>query len=522
MSVLYQMNYSVIIKGTRAEFEQIPAVAQQVLEDYKAAVEKARKEGNCFWDSTWNYESLAEELAEVAKAVLETGGEPLLMELESSDGDDTHGDFEDFLTALDENLPGLSIVTYAIWVDVEYGGPDTPSILYSPKGSSVLDVKDVSCFQSRMDTLPDEDWIPYGWRHPDETAPAAKAEGTVTLLGDWSEAEKTIVDKALMGGALETMGYTSFQHAGKAVSRTEEGWEFCVGGAMDAGEAAQNLHLALLPYIKEHEASCAAMCKAMREKKLAIHLYLDESTGPNAAWSYCNNSAWHFLITSDGARLVSKFTWCGTYRFGSRGGAAKCKGVYEQTTGKEWEDLSEGAQFLARQAVSAYKEAHEIDLENDPQYWEAAEWLCQYDIEVEDFLTGNYDEGELCGVDLDELNQLCAGMREIMEKYNSRLGRALKEALKNVPDLTPPARFIPQTFDQRFAGKTFIVKGDLDGYEKGQVKELIEKFGGKVGQRVTDKTAYFVCGSGVGDPFKTALKHGTPLLSADYFEDLTR
>lgn len=55
MSVGYQMEYSVIIKGTRAEFEQIPAVAQQVLEDYKAALEKAKKEGRWFWDSTWNY-----------------------------------------------------------------------------------------------------------------------------------------------------------------------------------------------------------------------------------------------------------------------------------------------------------------------------------------------------------------------------------------------------------------------------------------------------------------------------------
>lgn len=113
-------------------------------------------------------------------------------------------------------------------------------------------------------------------------------------------------------------------------------------------------------------------------------------------------------------------------------------------------------------------------------------------------------------------------MREIMDKYNSRLGRALKKAPKNVLDLTPPARFISQTFDQRFAGKTFIVEGDLDGYEKGQVKDLIEKFGGEVEQNVTAKTAYFVCGSGVGNPFKTALKHGTPLLSADYFENMTR
>ena len=111
-----------------------------MLEDYKAALEKAKKEGRWFWDSTWNYEKLAEELAELAQDTLKAGGNPLLLELESSDGGDTHGDFEDFLTALDENLPGLSIVAYAIWADVEYGESDTLSILYSHKGSSVLAV----------------------------------------------------------------------------------------------------------------------------------------------------------------------------------------------------------------------------------------------------------------------------------------------------------------------------------------------------------------------------------------------
>lgn len=109
-----------------------------------------------------------------------------------------------------------------------------------------------------------------------------------------------------------------------------------------------------------------------------------------------------------------------------------------------------------------------------------------------------------------------------MKQYRAKLAPVLEKALANIPALTPPDRFIPQTFDRRFAGKTFIVKGGLDGYEEGQVQELIEKFGGKVGHRITAKTAYFVCGSGVGDPFETALKYGTPLLSADYFEDMTR
>ena len=47
-----------------------------------------------------------------------------------------------------------------------------------------------------------------------------------------------------------------------------------------------------------------------------LHLYLDEFTGPNAARSYANHSVWHFLIASDGEKLISNFTWCGTYSFG--------------------------------------------------------------------------------------------------------------------------------------------------------------------------------------------------------------
>lgn len=108
-----------------------------------------------------------------------------------------------------------------------------------------------------------------------------------------------------------------------------------------------------------------------------------------------------------------------------------------------------------------------------------------------------------------------------MERYFQALASVIEQALAKAPP-APPARYIPQTFDQRFAGKAFVVRGDLSGYEKGQVKQLIESFGGKIGRNMTGKTDYFVCGSGVGDLFKTAQKHKTALLSADYFEDIPR
>lgn len=505
MSVGYVMEFSVAIKGDRKDIQQIPAVARQVVSDYKAAMEQAQKEGKFFWDSAWNYEDIAKELTEIAQAALEEGEEPYVIQLESSDGDDTHGDFEDFLDGLDKRLPDLAIAVYVTYVDTEYGGGDESSVYFSPPGSShfALGGSNTGCLME-SDQLPDEDWIPYGWRHAGETPPAAKAQGEVELLGDWPEEERAMIGQALPG-ALEAMGYTAFDPEKEAVSPAEQGWQFQVGGAMDAGETAQHLHLALAPYAAEHSQPYAALCQAMRRKKLAIHLYLDESTGPNAAWSYDNHNVWHFLITSDGEKLVSNFTWCGTYSFGCRGGADYSQ-IYTQSIQKTWEDLSEEQQFLAAQAIEAYNAQN-----GRPQFPDIPEWVWD-SLEDED----EWDDEEY----EDEKQQLAQFEAE-MEQYCRALAPVIEQALAKAPP-PPPARYLPQTFDQRFAGKTFVVRGDLSGYEKGQVKGLIQSFGGKIGRNITSKTDYFVCGSGVGDPFKTALKHKTPLLSADYFEDMTR
>lgn len=509
MSVGYCMEYSVVIKGQRKDIQQIPAVARQVVSDYKAAVEQAKKEGKFFWDSSWSYEDIAEELTADAQIALEEGEEPYVLRLESSDTDDTHGTFEDFLDGLDRQLPGLAIAVYATYVDTEYGEGDESSIYFSPPGSShfALGGRNTGCLME-SDQLPDEDWIPYGWRHAGETPPAAKAQGEVELLGDWAEEERAIIGQALPG-ALEAMGYTAFEPGKEAVSPAEQGWQFQVGGAMDAGETAQHLHLALLPYVAEHSQPYAALCRAMRRKKLAIHLYLDESTGPNGAWSYDNHNIWHFLITSGGETLVSNFTWCGTYSFGQRGGTDYGR-IYTQSLQKPWEDLSEEQQFLAAQAIEAYNAQN-----GRPQLPDIPEWS--------DFLDEDYDDEEEYYEDEDyeDEKQQPAQFEEEMEQYCQALAPVIQQAIAKAPP-APPARYIPQTFDQRFAGKTFIVRGDLSGYQEGQVKQLIESFGGKIGRNITGKTDYFVCGSGVGNPFKTALKHKIPLLSADYFEDMTR
>ncbi|KAB2814481.1 NAD-dependent DNA ligase LigA [Phaeocystidibacter luteus] len=53
------------------------------------------------------------------------------------------------------------------------------------------------------------------------------------------------------------------------------------------------------------------------------------------------------------------------------------------------------------------------------------------------------------------------------------------------------------------AGKTFVVSGVFDGYERTELKQLIELHGGKVASSVSGKTTYLVAGEGMG-PSKRA------------------
>ena len=177
MSVSYSMEYSVIIRGSRADFEQISAVVQKYSKDYTEKHPEA-------WDQSY-YEDMAEYIASSAQEALDSGEDPLTCQMENSDGDDSHGILEEFLTALDTQLPNLAIAAFAIFVDTEYGEGSIENFLYSPPGSSALDLNNFSGLEGRKDPLPDENWIPYGWRHPEVAPPAAKAEGKLSFLGPW-------------------------------------------------------------------------------------------------------------------------------------------------------------------------------------------------------------------------------------------------------------------------------------------------------------------------------------------------
>ena len=543
MSVGYSMEYSVIIHGSRADFEQIPAIAQKVSDDYAS-----RERSQWAWDQTSFYQDMARYFASSAQEALDSGEDPLTFQVENSDTDDTHGVMESFLTALDTQLPNLAIAASAIYVDTEYGEGSFGNFLYSPPGSITLDLKNFGGLEGRKDALPDEDWIPYGWRHPEVAPPAAKAEGKLSFLGPWGERERAVVEQALLGGGvLEAVSVfqPSQETNAPPFVKEEDGIAFSLTGPLDFGDASQNLELVLSPYLEQHKETYDALCKTMREKKLSLHLLLDEYTGPNAAWTYSDHSKWDFIISSDGERLVSNFVRCATYSFGRGGDSGQADGIYRTVCGEDLDDLPEEEQFAAELAIAEFLSNTSLpesdgDLDEDELDEEKfREWFLDHWWDEDEWGSFGDNMADMFGDDwedtpfLDLLDQ-CPFGNDAIEEYRSTQETlqcvednrdALRSAIqKAVAAARRPTheRYIPTDFDQRFKGKRFVVKGKLDGYDEGQAAELVEKFGGKVMKNVTASVSYFVCGTGVGDPIRTAMKHGTTILTADYFEDMTR
>lgn len=82
-------------------------------------------------------------------------------------------------------------------------------------------------------------------------------------------------------------------------------------------------------------------------------------------------------------------------------------------------------------------------------------------------------------------------------------------------------RFHPETFDDRFAGKTFVITGEPDNYGKDVAKEIIENFGGVVRGAVSGKTDYLLVGTYAGEKkLEKAQELGTPIINADDFEQM--
>jgi DNA ligase (NAD+) len=70
------------------------------------------------------------------------------------------------------------------------------------------------------------------------------------------------------------------------------------------------------------------------------------------------------------------------------------------------------------------------------------------------------------------------------------------------------------------AGKTLVVTGTLERYERKEIEDLIKSLGGKAAGSVSKKTDYLVAGAEAGSKLAKAKELGVPVLTEDEFDKL--
>jgi DNA ligase (NAD+) len=70
------------------------------------------------------------------------------------------------------------------------------------------------------------------------------------------------------------------------------------------------------------------------------------------------------------------------------------------------------------------------------------------------------------------------------------------------------------------SGKTFVVTGTLQKYEREEIEALIRDLGGKAAGSVSKKTDYLVAGDKAGSKLDKAKELGVPVLSEEEFEKM--
>ena len=74
--------------------------------------------------------------------------------------------------------------------------------------------------------------------------------------------------------------------------------------------------------------------------------------------------------------------------------------------------------------------------------------------------------------------------------------------------------------DNRFESLTFVVTGTLVKYNRKEIEELIESFGGKAASSVSKKTSYVLAGEAAGSKLRKANELGVPVITEDDFEKM--
>jgi DNA ligase (NAD+) len=119
---------------------------------------------------------------------------------------------------------------------------------------------------------------------------------------------------------------------------------------------------------------------------------------------------------------------------------------------------------------------------------------------------------------------------QAVEEIGEKIAGSVVEFLKNPDNIIiinrlrdkgiqfQTERYGPEIIENRFGGKTFVISGVFRNYSRDQLKEMIEKYGGKNTGSVTGKTDYILAGEGMGPAKKKkAADLGVKIISEEDF-----
>ncbi len=112
--------------------------------------------------------------------------------------------------------------------------------------------------------------------------------------------------------------------------------------------------------------------------------------------------------------------------------------------------------------------------------------------------------------------------QSVHQFLHSEAGQRLIEDLRAVGvELSEPQSAAHHAAaDAVFAGKVLVVTGTLARYTRTEIKELIERLGGRASESVSKKTDLVVAGENAGSKLAKAQQLGIPVLSEDEFAAL--
>ena len=77
-----------------------------------------------------------------------------------------------------------------------------------------------------------------------------------------------------------------------------------------------------------------------------------------------------------------------------------------------------------------------------------------------------------------------------------------------------------EEYDDRFAGKIFVLTISLQKYTRDEASNIIEKFGGKTSSSVSKKTSYVLAGEDAGSKLTKAQSLGVEIITEEQFEEM--